>query len=89
MTKSTCVSSAESPTNYSMSDEGSFDLVDLDAGFDQNTAKADASDNQTAPKVTTPATAQAQASANPANAKTETTWKKKVKTELCRFWLNG
>lgn len=89
MTKSTCVSSAESPSNYSISDEGSFDLVDLDAGFDQNTVKVDASNNQSAPKVNTPVIAQAQASANPANAKIETTWKKKVKTELCRFWLNG
>ena len=75
-----------------MSDEGSFDLVDLDAGFDQHAAKMTTSNDQTPQKSADPA--QAAASATPAaaaaGAKTETTtWKKKVKTELCRFWLNG
>ena len=60
MTKSTCVSSAESPTNYSMSDEGgSFDLVDLDAGFDQHAAKMTTSNNQTPQKSADPAQAAA------------------------------
>ena len=45
-----------------MSDEGSFDLVDLDAGFDQHAAaKMAASNKQTSQKATNPASTAAQA----------------------------
>ena len=75
VTKSTAYSSSQSGSQY-----GSDDEEMSMGGFDSPVHHLDRrQSNVTATR----------SNVSSKNCKTENGWKKKVKTELCRFWLNG
>ena len=94
VTNSTAISSqdshfSEEDMNELTSEMGGFDSPVSNLARKQSTQNANA--NQQASRAAVQA--QPQSAMKTANAgalvKTENGWKKKVKTELCRFWLNG
>ena len=83
MTKCTSASSSGGASPFGSDDEG----IDFESyGFDSPVANPCSRQSQSS--AMTPC-ASASKCAAAATAKVENGWKKKVKTELCKFWLNG
>ena len=81
MTQSTGASS-QCDTHSSFSDEDGLDCLEMGAGFESPV-------HHHCHSHMVRRQSQMTCNAKASNVKTENGWKKKVKTELCRFWLNG